>query len=297
MCYLIYARRIAKRANNELIIQIIKEMEGYNKDGYGLLTDKTEIRTLDREDFEEKLEKNVSKSNWIMAHLRFATMGEKTLTNVHLFEQDGYRFAHNGCLSDYYSYQNKTKSDSLLYFESLMKKIRSTDDRHIAKRIRKSDFFNGGRAMLLSPTNKLFFFGNFYLYEIDGWLIVSSALLGFDKEKTKKLGDISITRANYFATEMVGVYSLDQELAEMNFVYRGEMKKREVYTKYKETTKTYNYNQDTASDEWEVDENGYWALKQQQLEDKERAEALRYERLDEQEEAKSALKWQAKLSV
>jgi hypothetical protein len=254
MCYLLFAKKLNKTAKNKTIIDILEDKLLFNKDGSGYLTNtgKT-LRTLDNKEFVKNIKKDIKKSDWLISHLRFATNGSKTVDNVHLFEQAGYTFAHNGIISSFSDKKlSQTKSDSLLYFESLVDSIKCNDENHIVKRIKKSNFFNGGRAFLLDDKNKMYIYGDFHVYIIDNWFVISSAGLYFESNKSKKYGDIKLDLDGIYQQKVEGIYCVDTNKKKLDFKYKGEMTKYQYqdvigfkdtfYNKYDDFDYDYGYN-------------------------------------------------------
>ncbi len=247
MCYLLFAKKLKKTAKNKTILDILDDKMLYNKDGYCYLDNNgNEIRTLDQKEYIKNIKKDLKASDWIISHLRFATNGSKTTDNVHLFEQNGYRFAHNGIISHFSDWKKgQVKSDSLLYFESLINSLKCNDENHIVKRIKKSNFFNGGRAFLLSPDNKMYIYGDFHIYIVNDWLIISSTTIDIQAEKTVKLGDISLMKDSCYQDYIQGIYILKPSNKKIDFTLKGEMPKKQYQdTIGFKTDYRYSYNDD-----------------------------------------------------
>jgi hypothetical protein len=243
MCYLLFAKKLKKTAKNKTLTDIFSEKIKYNTDGACYLTDKGNyLRTLENDEYLNLLPKAVNKANWLISHLRFATNGAKTLNNVHLFERDGFYFAHNGIISEYTgkSAKDGEKSDSLLYFNNLIDSIKNLDDKHITKRIKKSNFFDGGRAMLILPNGKMFLYGDFKAYNLDGWLIISSSSLYFSqKEKTLDFGAVKLKKGNNFYGDLDGIYSIDLRDKKLSFVKNGVLPEKKTIG-FNYTPESYN---------------------------------------------------------
>lgn len=239
MCYLLYAQKLNKNAKKGLIQNIITSRMAFNKDGFGVLDANGNLtRSLDVDEYKKGLTKGLAAS-WLITHLRMATQGHITLTNVHLFELDGFYFAHNGIINDFHDGGlTSTKSDSLLYFEALIKSIKCLDKNHIAKRIKKSKFFDGGRAILKTPDGQLYFFGDFHAYKKDGWLLISSSSLEFkNKAKEFSFGHLKMTKDDDFKTTFDGIFKLNPSTK--SFDKLGQLPKKSFsynwndYPKYK----------------------------------------------------------------
>ncbi len=69
-----------------------------NPDGFGFVSESTNYKSLDFEDFYKHL-RNVPRKENCIIHFRYATHGSVKISNCHPFFSDGVWFAHNGILN------------------------------------------------------------------------------------------------------------------------------------------------------------------------------------------------------
>lgn len=96
MCVLIFKPKGEKLPSKK----IIKACCQANPHGFGFATMRGVLyKTLDRNDFIDKLYSVVGVEDDVMIHCRLATHGSICEANCHPFEIDGVYFAHNGILN------------------------------------------------------------------------------------------------------------------------------------------------------------------------------------------------------
>lgn len=237
MCQLLLAKKIKKTASTKALMDILADKSIYNKDGFAILGSSGDIlRTLDKAEFNKKAKKIIKATDWNITHLRLATHGKASVDNVHLWQKNGFIFGHNGVIANYGKYGDSGISDSQDYFISLMATIKNNEPSHIAKRIKKSKFFNGGRAFLLAPQDKLYLFGDFKVYEVAGWFIISSSTL-YLNETQKKYGALTMITSKMATGELDGIYLMDLNKP-IDLKYMGDIPANKQSTMY--NFKDYN---------------------------------------------------------
>lgn len=110
---------IAKHAEKKFDIEKIKFSQKSNEDGYGAMWYDESLKTYHTLDFEEYLAfldtNNGLEAYNAVLHLRYATVGDVTITGCHPFDIGIGQMMHNGTIYSFkpnYNDPDKTKSDS-----------------------------------------------------------------------------------------------------------------------------------------------------------------------------------------
>lgn len=157
-----------------------------------------------------------------MLHFRYATVGKKSVDNVHGWEAGNYQFLHNGGINDYNFAPNshavgyketyiQEHSDSKLLFDDLRLEILTKGDKHdkdviesIKKIINNVTFW--GRAILIDKAKDIaYLFGDWYVYMCDDSYIVFSS------------ADINVEQDYYMKSHGVRFEYSEKPLKEMTF--------------------------------------------------------------------------------
>lgn len=191
MCFIASIRKIGKEPNEDAE-KAIKSMLLYkataNPDGFALVDTKEVLRTLNiREAIQKVREHDLE---LLLTHFRIATTGAVTLDNVHWYEIGDYNFVHNGTIWQYSSYgttaKEEEKTDSLQFFENLVKKLKKLEDpKEIAEVINtvyNEDRMNGRAMLYHRPTDRMYLIGDWHITVLDEtYLIITSVSVDLDK--------------------------------------------------------------------------------------------------------------------
>lgn len=206
MCYIGYIEKLKK--DPETLLKAINAIPYENHThGYGVLMGDSEHnilakrRTLSQHGLVKDLSRFYEEDGleFMMAHCRTASSGSVSLKNVHFWEMNGWRFAHNGFVWDYHESLKDGKmphSDSLLFlYEFIYKVGRKNKARKIINLFYKlAEKRNlSGRAILIDPLKRIYLFGDWEFYLLnESILMVSSETLSFDEKVG--FGDIQFDR-------------------------------------------------------------------------------------------------------
>ena len=175
---------VLKKQNNEklnnVVLNNLREFSLYNRDGAAVMAltrDKKKELILNRalNYNHPRITEIVKNNDFINIHLRQATKGKRSVENCHLWEKNGWLFAHNGTISDMGS---EEVCDSLEFFNSLVikKAIRKNTINHeqILKYFYESQFT--GRCLLYNIKLKVaYLFGNYKAFLLNrNYLIIAS---------------------------------------------------------------------------------------------------------------------------
>lgn len=209
MCYLALIQRLpvpqteAEAAASFATIQqaILPKMDT-NHDGYALGIDGvTPYRTLNATEYKKQFAALPFTWQRLIVHFRMGTIGGVTQANVHLWEIDGVRFAHNGII---HGYGTLTESDSLCWFRKFRALLGNTPThKSIRAAYKKLGNDVQGRFFLQLADGTVHGLGDWTCYRVGSFLVVSSVALEFSK--TEKYGDLSLFTAQPIPSSSIRV--------------------------------------------------------------------------------------------
>lgn len=237
---------IVKKLTNEVnqdvetvIKDEIKAKFTTNSDGFFVSSklDKAEIRTMVKSEALSLLDQVNLDS--LITHGRFGTAGALNVSNVHGWTIDNWQLAHNGQVFDYadkgrtwnfetkdWDYPDNAKTDSLILFEDIMKRINQLSElsnKKIAKVIRHAlaDISFWGRACLYDQINdRLFLFGDWYTYLIGNYVLISSSDLMLTNKKVTKVHGMSFEQVGNISEELIDGVNLIQNFSRPDFHFK-----------------------------------------------------------------------------
>src|SRR5258708_1964040 len=121
MCFILTAIKLQENEEaKNAIINILKQEQSGNPHGTGSLCfSKNKKPDIWRGEFKdwEKIKKNLNNYEVINYHFRQATVGKKTVDNVHFWKMGNWAFCHNGMIGNM---GNENDTDSLVFFKHLI---------------------------------------------------------------------------------------------------------------------------------------------------------------------------------
>lgn len=270
MCYIMVVKQLDKPSPSveSQIRTVLNEKKDTNDDGFFLKNGSDVIRTLD-----DRIANQVIKEgtlNNLMAHFRIASVGKVSEDNTHGWTNGDWTFFHNGGISNYSTYQwdkggkvEQEFSDSFLFFQDLffeLEKSKSQKDKtisHIISALLGKVSFWGRAALYNNVTDKLFLFGDFWVYTFGStYQIFSSSFLKFDQEFKQTIRGISMVYPN---PSIIGEAKIDgigviSDFSTPDFSYRN------LQEKFVTAVRSYNTYPHFDSKEWDH-EGGQWKRK------------------------------------
>lgn len=225
MCYLnltIKTKKIAKK-ELEVLENALMEKMVVNPDGFATLFDnKILIRTCDNTLYYTELYNHLYNSawGWALTHYRNGTSGEAGDKNIHLWQKDGFFFAHNGFANGVGEKADKGACDSLLFFNQFLAHLNGQTDRgHIIGALKKLENKFMGRAIMVDPTGLLWLMGDFKCYKTKSLIVISSCEI--DLSENINYGDLSFSGNGILTSALDGLYSFDGEIFKKEAKFEG----------------------------------------------------------------------------
>lgn len=193
MCYIMVVKKIPGTKVLPDVEQGLKDILFHkmnsNDDGFFLRFGNEIHRSLDGHDIAKGISDIVKLDN-ILTHFRIATVGEKSLANVHGQQIGNWQFAHNGSVSSFSGGGlREGESDSLKFFKALTSVLKNKTKPekvgNIIEKVSISKSFFGRGILYNQQHDDLYFFGTAWqLYFIGGaYIVLSSTVIDFDEYK------------------------------------------------------------------------------------------------------------------
>lgn len=210
MCYIMIVKQLKGDSSpvvEDQIRKVLTAKKDLNDDGFFFRNGEDVIRTLD----DKIATKAVKEStiNNLMVHFRMASVGAVSEENVHGWEIGDWVFFHNGGISNYSQYKYKDgqevpqdQADSYLFFQDLYMSLegKHPKDKVVSNAIEKllaSCSFWGRAALYNKATDRLFLFGDFWVYTFGtSYITFSSSVVNFDHKISRNLHGIKVDYGN-----------------------------------------------------------------------------------------------------
>lgn len=212
---------------DKVLRDTIKQKFIANNEGFFVssLSDKRQIRTMDKQQAETLLEQ--VNLNGLIVHARSATTGLINQDNVHGWQIEGWQFVHNGQVFTGYTSTIAVEkdTDSLVLFRNLVKNIntRKPSNKNVIKAIRQeldAVSFWGRAALYDHVHDRMFLIGDWYTYLINNQVVViSSADLLWTDEIIKTHG-MTFELGGEVGMELIDGLAVISNFSKPNFYYK-----------------------------------------------------------------------------
>lgn len=188
MCYILTAIKLKESQEaKDVILNVLAEQQVGNSHGSASVAFNFDKRVpsivrameIDIENMIETVESDV-----FSYHFRLATIGGKTVNNVHYWKKGNWAFAHNGQIHGLTNEDDD--SDSLTFFKNIVSKGYLTKGNK-AKCAKIKEYTNKvnfwGRYIIVNlKTKNVYFFGDFETYLVENsYLVITSVTTSFEK--------------------------------------------------------------------------------------------------------------------
>lgn len=196
--------------NKSMLLNVIKTEQKSNNHGYFFKNKRSEVRTLNFNEFLETIDKNVrdGERDFIHLHLRQRTSGAISIENVHGWSSNGWYFSHNGGVVLYNIYNKNAnvfneKSDSREFFEEIKKRIENIE--LIREKVEELLFSGVGfitnhekQQLIIISRNK-----SVKLYILNNTTIFANDPIDYVLPSTKKtVFNVTLEKQNYYKAEL-----------------------------------------------------------------------------------------------
>jgi hypothetical protein len=171
-------------------------------------------------------------------HFRIATIGKKTIENVHFWKKGNWAFCHNGIID---AIGNENESDSQVFFNQLVKNNYLTKNNQLKgekiKEFTNEQNFTGRFLIINLITKNIYFFGDFQCYLVNkSYLVFTSTATSF--ENRLNIMGLSFELENTIETidnTLDGIWIFNNQKQQFNQIF-------ETFKEWQTYYNPYNHN-------------------------------------------------------